>query len=226
MAVSAAAAAAIGVALVSAGSAADAGTRVATVHQHATAQSLTSAGARTARQLAFHDDMRKLWEDHVTWTRLAIVTFADGSAGFPATADRLLQNQADLGESIKPFYGDAAGERLTELLRGHISIAVEILKAARDGDTALLADARTRWYANADEIADFLSAANAKYWPADVMRDQMRHHLDETFAEAAHELGGDHAASVADYEGIHAHILEMADMLSDGLIAAFPSRFS
>jgi hypothetical protein len=226
MAVSAAAAATLGVTLLADGSAAGAATPLATVHQHAAMASFASTSARTPRQLVFHDEMRKLWEDHVTWTRLAIVTFADGSAGFPATAERLLQNQADLGDSIKPFYGDAAGDRLTELLRGHISIAVEILKAAKAGDTALLADARTRWYANADEIAAFLSDANAKHWPADMMRDQMRHHLDETFAEAAHELGGDHAASVTDYEVIHAHILQMADTLSDGLIATFPSRFS
>jgi hypothetical protein len=64
---------------------------------------------RTAAQVAFHDAMRKLWEDHVTWTRLAIVTFAAGYAGFDTTAQRLLQNQEDIGDAIKPFYGDAAG---------------------------------------------------------------------------------------------------------------------
>ena len=94
------------------------------------------ATPRNAAQSAFHDQMRKLWEDHVTWTRLAIVTFADGSTGFDATAGRLLQNQSDIGDAIKPYYGDAAGNRLTALLRDHISIAVEILTAARDGNTS------------------------------------------------------------------------------------------
>ena len=50
----------------------------------------------------------------------------------------------------------------------------------------------------------------------------MRMHLDQTLAEAAHELAGDYAASVADYDEIHEHILEMADVLSNGLIGAFP----
>src|SRR5689334_24151391 len=84
---------------------------------------------RTPAQIAFHDQMRKLWEDHVTWTRLAIVTFADGSNGFPATAARLLANQQDIGNAIKPYYGQAAGDRLAALLHDHITIAVEVLQA-------------------------------------------------------------------------------------------------
>lgn len=180
---------------------------------------------RTSSQVAFHDEMRRLWEDHATWTRLAIVTFADGSAGFATTAGRLLQNQTDIGDAIKPFYGDAAGARLTSLLRDHITIAVEVLEAAKAGDATAFADARTRWYANGNDIADFLAAANPKYWPQDAMRTAMAHHLDQTLAEAAHELAGDYAAGVADYEVVHEHILAMADTLSSGLISAFPSRF-
>ena len=183
------------------------------------------ATPRNAAQSAFHDQMRKLWEDHVTWTRLAIVTFADGSPGFDATAARLLQNQSDIGDAIKPYYGDAAGNRLTALLRDHISIAVEILTAARDGNTSAFDAASTRWYANADDIADFLSAANPRSWPDSVLRADMKAHLDQTLSEAAHELHGEYAAGVTDYEAIHRHILMMADTLSAGVVAQFPSRF-
>jgi hypothetical protein len=96
---------------------------------------------RTTAQVAFHDQVRKLWEDHVTWTRLAIVTFADGSSGFNATATRLLQNQTDIGDAIKPFYGDAAGDQLTALLREHILIAVDVMKAAKADDSAAFTEA-------------------------------------------------------------------------------------
>lgn len=179
----------------------------------------------TKRQVAFHDDMRKLWEDHITWTRLAIVTFADGSAGFNATAGRLLANQTDIGNAIKPYYGEAAGNQLTALLRDHILIAVEILQAAKAGDTPAFEAARTRWYANANEIADFLAAANPRFWPRAEIRAAMKAHLDQTLAEAAHELAADYAASVADYEQVHAHILMMADFLSSGIMRQFPGRF-
>jgi hypothetical protein len=176
-------------------------------------------------QLAFHDEMRKLWEDHITWTRLAIVTFFDDSAGFDATAGRLLQNQTDIGNAIKPFFGRAAGNQLTALLTDHITIAVELLQAAKAGDPDQVEDATDRWYANANDIADFLAAANPKYWPRPTMRAAMKTHLDQTLAEAQHELAGDYAASVADYEEIHHHILEMADLLSNGIIRAFPRHF-
>jgi hypothetical protein len=180
---------------------------------------------RTPRQVAFHDRMRVLWTDHVVWTRLAIVTFADGSAGFNATATRLLRNQNDIGNAVKPFYGTATGDRLTALLHEHIAIAVELLQAAKAGDTPAFEAARVRWYTNSDQIADFLSAANPRWWPKATMRAAMRTHLDQTLTEAAHELGGDHAASVADYEAIQAHILSMADLLSSGIMRQFPRRF-
>ena len=188
-------------------------------HGHAAPRALTAA------QVGFHDQMRKLWEDHVTWTRLAIVTFADGSAGFDATAARLLRNQADIGDAIKPYFGQAAGDRLTVLLEDHIGIAVELLQAAKAGDDAAFEQARTAWYANADDIADFLARANRRYWPQATMRAAMKAHLDQTLAEAGHELAGEYAASVADYEEIHHHILDMADLLSSGIMRAFPDRF-
>ena len=183
------------------------------------------AGALTQKQAVFHDQMRKLWEDHVTWTRLAIVTFADGSAGFDATATRLLQNQTDIGDAIKPFYGSAAGNRLTALLHDHITIAVELLQDAKAGDTAAFDAAKTRWYDNANDIADFLATANPRFWPQATMRAAMKTHLDQTLAEAVAELGADYPASVAAYDAIHLHILDMADLLSSGIIGQFPRKF-
>src|SRR5215207_4501033 len=174
---------------------------------------------------AFHDAMRKLWEDHITWTRMVIISmFADLPDQGP-TVQRLLQNQDDIGDAIKPFYGDAAGEQLSALLRDHILIAAEILQAAKTGDTSALNDAIERWYANADDIAEFLHAANPENWPLEEMKSMMREHLDLTLQEAVAYLNGDHAASIAAYDQIHLQALEMADMLSEGIIRQFPMKF-
>jgi hypothetical protein len=181
--------------------------------------------ALTARQAKFHDAMRKLWEDHITWTRLAIVSFAGGLPDLQATEARLLANQADIGNAIKPYYGRAAGNRLTALLKEHILGAVALLQAAKSGDQTQIAKASSAWYANGDQVADFLHKANPHAWSRSMMRSMMKTHLDQTLAEAQHRLQGRFADDIRDYEAIHRHILEMADTLSAGIMRQFPQRF-
>jgi hypothetical protein len=185
----------------------------------------TVASARTAEQVRFHDRMRKLWEDHVTWTRLAIVSFAGELPDFDQTAARLLRNQEDIGNAIKPYYGSRAGNRLTVLLKEHIGGAVELLKAAKAGDDARFAVAKRAWYRNGRQIARFLSRANPRFLPFSKIRRLMKGHLDQTLDEAAHRLGGDLPADIRDYDRIHRHILMMADAISTGIIKQFPGRF-
>lgn len=182
------------------------------------------AGPELTRR-GFHDDMRKLWEDHVTWTRLLIVSFAADLPDLGPTTERLLQNQVDIGDAIRPFYGDAAGDRLTELLTEHITTAADLLAAAKAGDDAAFADASDAWYRNARQIARFLHEANPDHWPLRALRRMMREHLDLTLAEAGHRLAGQYRKDIADYEAVHLEILHMADMLSRGIIRQFPEMF-
>jgi len=179
----------------------------------------------TTRQAAFHDAMRKLWEDHTTWTRLTIISFAHDLPDLAATRDRLFRNQKDIGDAIAPYYGRAAGNRLTGLLDAHIGGAVVLLQAVRSGNRADITRRTAEWYANGDDIADFLAGANPRNWPRPVMRRMMRQHLDQTLKEAGDRLSGRYAADVRDYDVVHRHILEMADGLSAGIIAQFPARF-
>lgn len=176
--------------------------------------------------LAFHDEMRKLWEDHATWTRLVIVSFVVGLPDTGPTVDRLLKNQDDIGASFSRYYGDTAGNQLATLLRDHIVIAAEILDAAKRGDNTALNEAPARWYSNANDIAAFWNGLNPKNWPLDHMQSMMRTHLDLTLQEAVAQLTGDYQTSISTYETVHAQILEMADMLSSGIIQQFPQRFT
>jgi len=182
--------------------------------------------------LAFHDGMRKLWEDHITWTRNVIISFEvdepDPSVVLPdlnAALGRLLRNQVDIGDAIKPFYGESAGDQLTELLREHILLAGEILRAAKTGNAAALADAQERWYGNAHDIALFLNAANPRNWALAEMDQMMKDHLDATTREVLARLNEHWEGDVAAYDAVHEQALAMADMLSSGIIAQFPSRF-
>jgi hypothetical protein len=197
-------------------------------HQHAPAAELAAARGTVARA-EFHDAMRQLWEDHITWTRLVIVSFAtldDPLPDLEPTLNRLLRNQDDIGDAIKPFYGEAAGNELSRLLREHITGAAALLAAAKDGTEAEFDEAFDAWYRNGNEIGDFLAAANPVSWPQDEMRSMMREHLDLTLAEAVARFGKDYAEEIRIYDEIHAQILHMADMLSDGIIRQFPAKFA
>jgi len=180
----------------------------------------------TVSQQAFRTTMDKLWEQHVAWTRMAIVSFAAGLPNLSSTEARLLRNQVDIGNAIKPFYGAAAGTKLTALLKTHILQAVTVLKAAKAGDKPQLNAALKAWYANADQIAAFLSHANAQHWPLAATKMMMKNHLDLTTKEAVDELGGHWAASVADYDKVENEILMMSHTLAQGIIDQFPTRFA
>ena len=192
---------------------------------YAAADPVSASDKVPLREAVFRNEMRRLWEDHITWARLFIVSAAADLADAGPTAERLLQNQVDIGNAIKPYYGEAAGDQLTALLRDHILIAADLVAAAKAGDTAGFEAAQARWYANADEVAAFLSNANPRYWPFEAMRAMMREHLDLTLQEASARLAGDWAADIAAYDEIHLQALHMADMLSDGIVGQFPKAF-
>jgi hypothetical protein len=187
-------------------------------------ESHASSATISSKELALRQDMRKLWEDHVTWTRLAVISLTTDSPDTQATVGRLLQNQTDIGNAVKPFYGKRAGNQLTALLREHILIAADLIAAAGKDDTNAVSAQQARWQANADEIARFLSSANPS-WKPGATRAMMRSHLRLTTNEVVARLTKNWAADVRAYDRIHAQILDMADMLSDGLIAQFPGRF-
>jgi hypothetical protein len=180
---------------------------------------------RSSDALKFRNQMRKLWEDHITWTRMFIVSAVAELPDVDTAARRLLRNQNHIGNAIKPFYGNAAGEALSELLREHILIAADLLTAAKNGDDAGVDEASTEWSSNAKEIADFLNAANPSDWPRSEMRTMMAEHLEWTLAEAVARLTEDWTADVKAYNRIHRDILHMADMLSVGIINQFPDKF-
>jgi hypothetical protein len=191
---------------------------------------LAACGARAPAQMAadkggaLKADMRKLWEDHIAWTRMYIVSAAANLPEKEATAARLMKNQEDIGNAIKPYYGDPAGTQLTGLLKSHITIATEIIDAAMKGDNPAKDDAARRWGANADDIAGLLSGANPTNWPLPEMKQMLHDHLDLTTQEVVAHLGKDWAGSIAAYDRIHEQMLTMADALSGGIEKQFPDR--
>lgn len=177
----------------------------------------------TQKSIELNRAMRKLWEDHITYTRNFIISALSNLEDKDAVTQRLLKNQDDLGDAIKPFYGDAAGDALAKLLRDHILIAADIVQDAIVGNTQKLDNDKVRWKSNADDIALFLSKANPN-WSREKLQDLLYKHLELTEGELVSRLKKEWVADVDFYDKGHEHMLMVADALTDGIAQQFPEK--
>ncbi len=168
--------------------------------------------------------MRQLWEEHIVYTRNFIISALAGLDDTDKIGERLLRNQDDIGNAIKPIYGEEAGKKLSALLRDHILIAADIVKAAKSGDNDGVTKGEKRWTENADEIAVFLSGANPN-WPVQKLKDMLYVHLALTTTEVVSRLKKDWASDIEAYDKGHAHMLMFADVLTSGIVKQFPKKF-
>jgi REP element-mobilizing transposase RayT len=168
--------------------------------------------------------LRKLWIDHVLWTRSYIVSALAGLEDKDVVLKRLLQNQVDIGNAIKPYYGDAAGNQLGKLLTEHIVIAGKVVDAAKKGDQANLKKYNAEWYKNADDIAAFLGKANP-YWSEKEMKQLLYTHLKLLTDAVVARIQKNWAGDVKAFDLGEDHILKLADALSIGIMKQFPNQF-
>jgi hypothetical protein len=155
-------------------------------------------------------EMRKLWEDHIVYTRNYVISATSNLPDAQPVLQRLLRNQDEIGNAIQPYYGDAAAKKLATLLREHITIAGDVVKAAMANDTKAVAAQQQKWSANGKSIAVFLSGANPNWKEADLER-MMQTHLDLLTRQVTARLGKDWAGEIKAYDDGHDHILMMAD---------------
>ncbi len=175
-------------------------------------------------QQTLSNRMRLLWEQHVYWTRLFILSIAFGLPDVEFVTNRLLRNPKDFEAALKPFYGGNIAAKFAELFTSHLTIAAELVMAAKAGDNAAAADAERRWYANADEIAAFLSSINP-YWSAQEWRKMLYDHLAMTKTEAVDILTQKYEDSINTFDRIEQQALMMADVMTQGLVKQFPQQF-
>ncbi|MGM0863215.1 MAG: glycosyltransferase [Bacillota bacterium] len=170
------------------------------------------------------EDMRILWTDYVIYTRNYIISAVDGLEDQDVVLARLLQNQKDIGNAIKPYYGEEAGNKLADLLTEHIVLAGKIVDAAKNGKQAEVEKLNKEWYRNADDIATFLAKANP-YWSESALKDLLYTHLQFVTDEAVARIKKDWKGNITSFDKWKAHILHLSDALSGGIVKQFPEKF-
>jgi hypothetical protein len=189
---------------------------------------LTPLGASaqdTSAECKLKGDMRSLWVDHVVFTH-AYVTSAVGDLGDvgPVT-DRLMANQDAIGQAIEPYYGSGASDRLASLLREHIQIATQVVKAARFNDPKGLKYADKKWHMNADDIAAFLSKANPNL-PQGKLKDMLYKHLSLLTDAVKARIDKRYTDEIKSYDEGAKHMQDFADTLTDGIVKQFNNKFA
>ena len=167
--------------------------------------------------------MRRLWVDHVIWTREYIVNTIEADPSVDAATARLMKNQEDIGNAMAPFYGKVTGDSLTALLKQHIMIAGELVAASRVKDNAKVTVTDQRWRANAIAIATLLSSVNPN-WPMNELNTMLHEYLSLTALEGKTRLDRNYSEDVATFDRILTQSLVMANILSEGIIRQFPGK--
>lgn len=173
------------------------------------------------RQVLLSNTIRRLWIEHVLWTRFFIISDVFNLPDFQFVTQRLLQNPVDFANVFRKYYGEQTAEQFQQLLTDHLLIAADLVNALIAGDQSQIQEQRNRWYANAEDIAYFLAGINSCYWDVFVWRNLLFEHLALTEEEAILVINGQYEQSIVIYDRIQAEALEMADYMTCGIIKQF-----
>jgi len=173
--------------------------------------------------MQFASEVRGLWNDHVDYTRNAIISILGGIDDINAVASRLERNQDEIGEIIAPYYGAAAAATVKTALREHVAIITDIIRYKKaERDTAEL---EAKLDENAVTIAEFLASLDPSNWPKSAVLGALRAHLAHTLAEINARVAKDWDADIAAYDQVRESIKAIADVMSSGIIDKFPEKF-
>lgn len=173
---------------------------------------------------ALRRGMEHLWADHAVWDRQFTISTIAGLKDIDASKERLLKNQDDIGNAIIPYYGKETGAELTRLLKEHITIGGDIVKAAMAKNDTRVKDLDKQWRANAVQIAQLLSKANP-HWTETELTTMFNKHLDLLTQDLHLRLSGNWQGEIAKADETVAQARMMGKDLADGIIQQFPEKF-
>ena len=170
------------------------------------------------------EKMNLVWEQHIMWTRMLLISIAEKLKDLEATQDRLLRNPKDIADVFRPYYGNSAASEIEKLLTEHLVIGKDLIIALKNKNKELASSLNTRWYQNADMMAEVFSSINPFYNKEEVRR-MLYEHLRLTTKEVNARLEGDYVTDINAYDMVQKEILNMSQFFVDGIVRQFPNLF-
>jgi len=167
---------------------------------------------------------RELWTDHVLWTRNYIISNIANLEDKNNVLERLLKNQDDIGNALEPYYGKENAKKLSVLLREHISLAGQVLEAAKSDNKVDLDKYNAQWYKNADDISTFLSSLNPNL-SKNSLKEMLNTHLQLVTDQVVANLNKKYEEDIVAYDKGQAHMTHFADVISESIIKQLPKKF-
>lgn len=171
-------------------------------------------------ELDLNNDMREAWAQHGFWGTLYLLSMYYALPNMEAILERLKESPDEIAEVFAKFYSQAMVNQLKTLLQEHVQLTGELMKALRDGESERAEQLEQEWHQNADRIARMLSSANADY-NYEQLAQMLNMHLDLMKRQMTTDLNNQYEEFVTATDENNAHLMELADELTEGLIKQF-----
>ncbi len=170
------------------------------------------------------EKMNLVWEQHIMWTRMLLISIAENLKDLEATQTRLLRNPKDIADVFRPYYGNNVASEIQRLLTEYLAIEKDLIVALKNKDQEQANELSTKWYQNADRMAEAFSSINP-FYPKEEIRRMLYEHLRLTTEEVNARLRGDYVADINAYDRVQKEILKMSRFFVDGIVRQFPNLF-
>lgn len=168
--------------------------------------------------------MNLVWEQHIMWTRMLLISIAENLGDLDATRARLLENPKDIASIFRRYYGSAFADKIEKLLTEHLVIGEKLIVALKNNNKRLTADLDAKWHKNADELSDAFSSVNP-FYSKDALQKMFYEHLRLTSEEVAARLRKDYRADIRAFDNVQQEILDMSEYFVNGIVRQFPNLF-
>lgn len=176
------------------------------------------------KQVKLLEQMNLVWEQHIMWTRMLLISIAENLKDLDATQARLLRNPIDIANVFRPYYGNNVANEIQRLLTEHLVIGKDLIVASKNKKQEQVMILNKKWYQNADEMAEAFSSINP-FYPKEEIRRMLYEHLRLTTNEVSARLNGNYAEDIKAYDMVQQEILKMSQFFVNGIVRQFPNLF-